>query len=206
MISSAAQERLRFLRRGEKLPVVKGRCRLCAGPRPPKRRGYCSDGCQDAYLLATDGNYVRLRAFERDEGVCRGCGLDCDHLEVRLWGYSTMRKIPPKGSGAERAMRTSLTLRTALAEELKKFGFVINPLTVTTLWQADHTVPVVDGGAFELVNVQTLCWTCHTAKTSAEAEARARRSKLLGVKWETDARRQGRSRAKRRPKRRGKAL
>lgn len=196
MISEAAQERLRFLRRGEKLPVVKNCCRLCAGPRPPKRRGYCSDDCQDAYLLATDGNYVRLRAFERDEGVCRGCGLDCDHLEVRLFGYSSMRKMSPKGSATERAMRTSFTMRTAFAVELKKFGFVINPAHVATLWAADHIVPVVDGGSFGLVNVQTLCNPCHSEKTSGEARWRGKRTKLLGSKWAETGRRTGKNRRK----------
>lgn len=43
--------------------------------------------------------------------------------------------------------------------------------------EADHIVPVVDGGAvFDLANVQTLCRGCHRDKTRAEAAARRRTS------------------------------
>ena len=103
-MNDAAEIRLQHLRRGEKLAVVRGLCRLCGIKRPPRRRGYCSDDCQDAYLMATNSSYVRLRVFQRDEGVCRGCRLDCDHLERRLWGYSTMSKMAAKGSLPERGL------------------------------------------------------------------------------------------------------
>lgn len=192
-----AEDRLRHLRRGEKLPVVKGRCRLCGIKRPPRRRGYCSDSCQDAYLMATDSRYVRVRVWQRDEGVCRGCGLDCDNLEKRLWGYSTMTKMAAKGSLPERGMRTSMELRVALVTELKNFGFALNPGVVTTLWEADHVVPVVDGGSFLLPNLQTLCAPDHRNKTSLESGWRAKREKLVGRKTVATRAARGLSRRKR---------
>lgn len=42
-------------------------------------------------------------------------------------------------------------------------------------WEADHIVPLEDGGAHELANFQALCTPCHVAKTAAEASARAER-------------------------------
>lgn len=45
-------------------------------------------------------------------------------------------------------------------------------------WEADHIVPIVDGGALTIDNVQTLCATCHRAKTAREATARALRRRL----------------------------
>lgn len=189
-----AEERLKHLRRGEKLPVVKGRCRMCGGERPPGRRGYCSDGCQDAYLMATDSRYIRLRVFERDEGMCRGCGLDCDHLEVRLWGFSTMRKMPPRGA-TKKGMATSALKRAQFLGALKEFGFDL-PSTVVTLWESDHVTPVVDGGSFLMENLQTLCLPCHAEKTAYEAKWRAKREKLLGRKWVETGRLIGRNRRK----------
>jgi 5-methylcytosine-specific restriction protein A len=35
-------------------------------------------------------------------------------------------------------------------------------------WESDHVVPLVDGGSFEMANLQTLCLACHHAKTAAE--------------------------------------
>lgn len=44
-------------------------------------------------------------------------------------------------------------------------------------WQADHIVPLADGGLNNLANLQTLCAPCHRGKTAAEATARAARAK-----------------------------
>jgi len=35
-------------------------------------------------------------------------------------------------------------------------------------WQADHIIPLAVGGSFELTNVQTLCCSCHFAKSKAD--------------------------------------
>lgn len=40
-------------------------------------------------------------------------------------------------------------------------------------WQADHIVPLVDGGEHTMANLQTLCHTHHKEKTSREATSRA---------------------------------
>lgn len=37
----------------------------------------------------------------------------------------------------------------------------------------DHRLPLRDGGRDELANLQTLCTTCHKAKTAHEAGRRA---------------------------------
>lgn len=44
-------------------------------------------------------------------------------------------------------------------------------------WEADHVVPLIDGGSFGLDNLQTLCVDCHKAKTAKEAAERAVRRK-----------------------------
>lgn len=48
-------------------------------------------------------------------------------------------------------------------------------------WQADHKHAVADGGGEStLDNFQTLCTTCHTAKTSRENATRKRKQEAQG--------------------------
>jgi len=42
-------------------------------------------------------------------------------------------------------------------------------------WEADHIVPLIDGGSFEMENLQTLCRNHHKEKTKREAGERAER-------------------------------
>jgi len=42
-------------------------------------------------------------------------------------------------------------------------------------WEADHRIPLEDGGPHHIDNLQVLCVPCHRRKTAAEASARATR-------------------------------
>ena len=46
-------------------------------------------------------------------------------------------------------------------------------------WEADHIAPLVDGGSFEMENLQTLCRDHHKQKTSREAGERAASRKAV---------------------------
>lgn len=48
-------------------------------------------------------------------------------------------------------------------------------------WEADHIVPLVDGGSYGMENLQTLCPKHHREKTSRENAVRARRRKTDSV-------------------------
>jgi hypothetical protein len=48
-------------------------------------------------------------------------------------------------------------------------------------WHLDHIVPLVDGGAFDLSNMQTLCPDCHRQKTAQEATQRAKSRQRVAV-------------------------
>ena len=174
--------RLALLERGEKLPVVKGKCRVCLEPLPKHRRGYCSDVCRDQYYLATSNDFLRMKIFERDKGVCAECELDCDALEQRVWGFSMMVK-KPRGSNILRALLLPYVERTNNAVKLVAQGFTrLSSNQPRTLWEADHIEPIADGGGYGLDNVQTLCQPCHIEKSSDEAHWRAKRRKLVGKK------------------------
>lgn len=174
--------RLALLERGEKLPVVKGKCRVCLDPLPKHRRGYCTDACRDSYYLATSTDFLRMRVFERDKGICAECGLDCDALEQRVWGFSTMVK-KPRHSNIRRALLLPHAVRTQKACVLVAQGFArLSANTPRTLWEADHIEPIADGGGFGLDNLQTLCQPDHIKKSSDEAGWRAKRRKVMGKK------------------------
>jgi 5-methylcytosine-specific restriction endonuclease McrA len=40
-------------------------------------------------------------------------------------------------------------------------------------WQADHVIPLIEGGAFGIENARTLCLPHHKAETRALAQRRA---------------------------------
>lgn len=177
-----AEITLRSLERGGTLPRRKGKCRVCRAPLPKNRRSFCTDDHRELYYLATSSEFLRYRVFERDKGVCANCGEDCDALEVRVFGASTMLKRP-----RQKSMQCGLLLpvdqRTANVKVLIANGY--RRLTSNwprTLWEADHIEPLIDGGSFRLDNVCTLCQPCHIAKTSNEAKWRAKRKKLVGKK------------------------
>jgi 5-methylcytosine-specific restriction enzyme A len=117
-------------------------CRWCNLEVPRDRQTFCSDWCVTEWRLRTDPGFVRDQAFERDRGVCALCGVDT----VAAW-------IQLKRSRA-----------TARARLLGHWG--LRSLNRRTLWDADHIIPVVEGGgACDLENIRTLCLRCHREET-----------------------------------------
>ncbi len=139
--------------RREKLPRGPGGrvlCRWCQLEVPPRRRTFCSDYCVHEWRLRSDAGYLRDCLFARDRGVCALCGVDT----AAAWSW--LRKMPPG--------------RRAVA--LREWG--LKTLARKSLWDADHIVPVADGGGeCDLANMRTLCLKCHRKVT---LEWRARRT------------------------------
>jgi 5-methylcytosine-specific restriction endonuclease McrA len=96
------------------------------------------------WKLRTDPGYLRERVLARDAGVCAKCGVDTMALrrDMRRLDYAARRKF----------------LRDwGLSEGSRK-----------SLWDADHIVPVVEGGGqCDLANMRTLCLKCHREATAA---------------------------------------
>ena len=171
--------RLAWLERGEKLPVQKGKCRLCLEPLPKRRRGYCSDECRDRYLCATSTEFLRYKVFERDGGACVYCETDCNQLEIRVFGFSMMSK-KPRYRFEKDALMLRHEERAAKVQALMDNGWPKLSAHPRSLWEAEHRIALADGGSFDLNNVDTCCLMCHTAKSSREATARAKRKRLIG--------------------------
>jgi 5-methylcytosine-specific restriction endonuclease McrA len=128
----------------------RGQCRRCGAEVPKLRFTFCSDACVHEWKLRTDPAYLRQQVFERDRGVCAQCGLDTE----------AMRKDKRKLDWAARRQFE------------RDWGVRRN------LWDADHIVPVVEGGGeCDLSNMRTLCIKCHREATAA---LRARRRPAAG--------------------------
>ncbi len=133
-------------------PNGRNLCRWCGLEVPPKRSTFCSAWCVNEWRLRTDPGYLREQVYARDRGVCALCGTDTDAAWRRL------RRL----RGAARA--------AALAE------WGIKERQRKTLWDADHVMPVSEGGGeCDLDNMRTLCLKCHRQVT---AELRVRRREV----------------------------
>ncbi len=145
------QSRNRFMRGGHADPAglpkgAAGRalCRWCGLEVPKGRRTFCSEWCVDQWRLRTDASYLRERVFERDHGVCALCGCDT----VAEWARIRRLRRPKR--------------EAALA------AWGIRGSYRASLWDADHILPVVEGGGeCDLDNLRTLCLKCHREATAA---------------------------------------
>lgn len=110
-----------------------------------RRRTFCSDYCVDQWRLRTDPGYLRDRVFARDRGVCAGCRADTVSIFAAL----------KRARGRERAAGLRFYgMKTIAARK--------------SLWDADHIVPVAEGGGqCDLDNLRTLCVACHREATAA---------------------------------------
>src|SRR5215813_1664329 len=118
-------------------------CRWCNLEIPLRRYTFCSEWCVHEWRLRTDPGYLREQVFLRDRGVCAVCLVDsrAAYLELK------------KSRGARRLVL------------LERWG--LKRLNRRTLWDADHIVPVVEGGGeCDLDNIRTLCLICHRRETA----------------------------------------
>ena len=117
-------------------------CRWCNLEIPPRRRTFCSDFCVHEWRLRTDPGYLREQVFERDKGICALCQTDTHRAFLEL-----------------KKSRGTFKLKLLDRWGLKK-------LNRKSLWDADHIVPVVEGGGeCDLANIRTLCLPCHKQET-----------------------------------------
>jgi 5-methylcytosine-specific restriction enzyme A len=131
--------------RGQELPKgSEGRnlCRWCELEVPKGRLTFCSNFCVEEWKLRTDPGFLRDRTLERDQGICALCGVDTQAAYLAI----------KRSRGGARVRL------------LQKWG--LKTLNRRTLWDADHIVPVAEGGgACDLSNIRTLCLLCHRDAT-----------------------------------------
>jgi len=144
----------------ERGPNGRGLCRRCGEEVPKGRRTFCGDQCVEEWRIRSDPGFVRQKVLARDQGVCAVCGLDTEGLQRDVFG---------KWERVNR--RENLEIRRQVQRGmLAQYGFdwQRHGLERASLWQADHIVPVVEGGGeCGLENYRTLCCPCHKIVTAA---------------------------------------
>ncbi len=109
------------------------------------RQTFCSDFCVEEWRLRSNPAHLRDRVLERDRGVCAVCLTDClaEYRHIRrLRGIARLKVIEAWGLKGRKS-----------------------------LWDADHVVPVAEGGGeCDLSNMRTLCLKCHRVHTLALRE------------------------------------
>ena len=147
----------------------KGQCRWCGEQVTPPRRSWCGDSCVQAYLAVSDPKTLRKSVLDRDAGVCGLCGRNCVELEARIKAWLG---VPPYSE--EFPIKKAYMAKCRLLARLGiSDGSSWRP-TIRSLWQADHILPVCEGGGeCGLENLRTLCSPCHKKETKALAKRRA---------------------------------
>jgi 5-methylcytosine-specific restriction endonuclease McrA len=128
-------------------------CRWCKGAVSGRRRTFCSDACVHEWRLRSSASYLRDCVFERDQGLCAICLVDTHKLRKKI-------------------MRLPFAERMRELRAMQECGIIHKGRK--SWWEADHIIPVVEGGDSNLDNVRTLCIPCHAEQT---ATLRARRVK-----------------------------
>lgn len=116
-------------------------CRWCQLEVPSSRQTFCSEWCVEEWRIRSNPGHLRQRVLERDGGVCAVCGLDC------VAEFRRMQRLRGPAKAKARLEWKSGSRKS--------------------LWDADHIVPVVEGGGeCDLSNLRTLCLRCHRLHTA----------------------------------------
>lgn len=140
-------------------PNGRALCRRCGTEVPAGSRTFCSGACVREWKIRTQPAYARRLVEQRDHGICAACGLDTE----------AAREMARRVSRRLGEMRGPLYAANASALEHHDFIQVPGlPRTSRSWWQADHIVPVAEGGGdCGLDNLRTLCSWCHGRESGA---------------------------------------
>ena len=142
-------------------PTGKRLCAWCERAEVGKgRRKYCGEECAEAYAVSRSPAFARLKVWYRDQGVCAICGFDSKAMRIQV--DATMKDI---------GERSRFAVCREIRDAFHGLGFTRVHLSFLCfqsywLWDADHIVPVVEGGQSTLENLRTLCVPCHKAETA----------------------------------------
>ena len=120
-------------------------CRWCNKSVHKPRRTICSKECQHELLLRINNRYIRDCLYKRDNGICKMCNIDTKDIAKEALKLSDENKT-------NYLKYHNISLKRKIW--IRKHG--------GGLWDADHIIPVKDGGGMcGLDNLRTLCISCH---------------------------------------------
>ena len=145
-------------------------CLVCGDAYDASRREtlghpFCGEPCAKAFRVKTRAGFARAELFKLERGVCQSCGLDCDALLARLLAEPS---VPERVRALESARGPRAEEKGgALCFSSARAAAIARAPRAGDLWQADHIVPVAEGGGeCGLENFRTLCDGCHRRETS----------------------------------------
>ncbi len=157
-------------------PNDRALCRQCGQEVPGGRATFCGAPCVHEWKLRSDSGYVRVCLFRRDHGVCALCAIDTVE-QVRQIGLA--HDVPNWVQyGAHKPGAPLLRSYDALRLRLRELRIPWHRWSSNSrhrgIWDADHVVPVVEGGGeCGLDNYRTLCLVCHADETARLRQRRA---------------------------------
>lgn len=147
---------------------VKLTCTWCGLTVPTGSRTWCSRRCSDAFMARTPTVASRL-VEKRDRGVCAVCGRDTARMSRLDWQLR----------GLARQHAWAVEVRAALLLHWRSLGFNCGARSTGHLWEADHIVPVIEGGGCcGPENLRTACIPCHKVETQKLAARLAAKRKV----------------------------
>ncbi|MGH0128782.1 UNVERIFIED_CONTAM: hypothetical protein FKN15_046594 [Acipenser sinensis] len=131
---------------------------------------FCSQRCQEEFLVRSSQSYMKAKVFETEHGVCQQCNLHAQEL------YQRIRDAP-------RVSRKEILQNTWMSQlSLNQLNEMIRNPTEGLFWQVDHIRPVYGGGGqCSLDNLQTLCTVCHKERTAKQAKERSQMKKTTAA-------------------------
>jgi 5-methylcytosine-specific restriction endonuclease McrA len=131
----------------------------CSNTLKGRQQRWCSEKCGLTAFSMWNWAGTRHRVFERDKGICSKCGRDCVALkECFVWYMQFMLRQKHMGY---------LECEKVVAAFMKAAGVVGKHAYGKDLWEADHIIPLAEGGALcDLANLRTMCvFGCHKEET-----------------------------------------
>jgi 5-methylcytosine-specific restriction endonuclease McrA len=146
---------------------------------------FCSTKCERDMKAKVSGGAARRQLMRRDRGICSMCKLDCAKLIRKLQSIEKGPETDSEGNLLWKLQREDLLSRaeyrnftSRLSKAMKEA--LIDKALSGKAWQADHIVPVFEGGGqCTVTNLRTLCTACHKDVTAAQASKRQKERALL---------------------------
>ena len=170
-------------------PALSAACRICktafeanvsAGKQGAAQwqSTFCSYKCFQQWKVRTSGSHIRRTVFDLEAGVCQLCNRDMHEIFLR---YRSMS--PPD------RFQELLRLKFSTKGIDMNSAQIIHSPVEGHFWQADHIVPVAEGGGeCDLTNFRTLCTPCHKKETSSLNQRLARKRLAESAKGTFDIR------------------
>jgi superfamily II DNA or RNA helicase len=152
---------------------------------------FCSSKCEKDMKVKASSGAARQQLMKRDRGICDICNLDCATLVKRLQSIEKNQEADSEEMPLWKQQRERLLSRKEYQVFASKLSSAMKESLIDRAlsgkaWQADHIIPVFEGGGqCTITNLRTLCTACHREVTAEQASKRKRERLTLKKERET---------------------